>query len=63
MLRKAGNKDNTAQEGEMSDLSSDDDDDGASNDIDSDEVEEFIGKDDEVQDLDFAAQKDFIGFG
>ncbi|KAK7952438.1 uncharacterized protein PG986_008166 [Apiospora aurea] len=62
MLRKAGNKDNAAQEGEISDLSSDDDDDGASNDLDSDEVEEFIGKDDEVQDLDFAAQKDFIGF-
>ncbi|KAK8090069.1 Zinc finger CCCH domain-containing protein [Apiospora hydei] len=58
----AGNKDNAAQEGEISDLSSDDDDDGASNDLDSDEVEEFIGKDDEVQDLDFAAQKDFIGF-
>ncbi|KAK7988571.1 hypothetical protein PG989_008886 [Apiospora arundinis] len=63
MLRKAGNKDNAAQEGEMSDLSSDDDDDDASNDLDSDEVEEFIGKDDEAQDLDFAAQKDFIGFG
>lgn len=61
MLRKAGNKDNAAQEGEISDLSSDDDD-GASNDIDSDEVEEFIGKDDEAQDLDFAAQKDYIGF-
>ncbi|KAK7923151.1 CCCH zinc finger protein [Apiospora marii] len=62
MLRKAGNKDNAAQEGEISDLSSDDDDDDASNDIDSDEVEEFIGKDDEAQDLDFAAQKDYIGF-
>ncbi|KAK6865138.1 Zinc finger CCCH domain-containing protein [Apiospora arundinis] len=47
----------------MSDLSSDDNDDDASNDLDSDEVEEFIGKDDEAQDLDFAAQKDFIGFG
>ncbi|KAK7969260.1 CCCH zinc finger protein [Apiospora saccharicola] len=48
--------------GGISDLSSDDDDDDASNDIDSDEVEEFIGKDDEAQDLDFAAQKDYIGF-
>ncbi|CAJ2513831.1 Uu.00g019500.m01.CDS01 [Anthostomella pinea] len=46
---------------EMEDLSSDDEGAAAdSDDVDSDEVEEFIRKDDD--DLDFADQKDFIGF-
>lgn len=45
----------------MADLSSEEEDNGASDDIDSDEVEEFIGGD-EVEDLDFSGQKDFIGF-
>jgi hypothetical protein len=44
----------------MDDLSSDEDGDSVdSNDVDSDEVEEFIGQDDSV-DFDFAKQKDFI---
>ncbi|KAI1767405.1 hypothetical protein GGR53DRAFT_482587 [Hypoxylon sp. FL1150] len=47
---------------EMEDLSSDDDDAAAdSDDIDSDEVEEFVKKDDE-DDLDFVQQKDYIEF-
>jgi hypothetical protein len=60
VLRKAGNRDPTKEE-EMGDLSSDDDEvgAGASDDLDSDEVDEFIGNN-EVEDLDFS--KDFIGF-
>ncbi|KAI5926123.1 hypothetical protein F4810DRAFT_655404 [Camillea tinctor] len=59
VLRKAGNRE--SPEG-MEDLSSDDGQ-GApdSDDIDSDDVEEFIGQDN-VDDLDFAEQKDFISF-
>ncbi|ORY66290.1 uncharacterized protein BCR38DRAFT_429802 [Pseudomassariella vexata] len=45
----------------MDDVSSDDDDTGGSEDIDSDEVEEFIGTDD-VEDMDFSTQMDYIGF-
>ncbi|KAL7627412.1 hypothetical protein AAE478_001605 [Parahypoxylon ruwenzoriense] len=57
ILRKAGNRPSSE---EMEDLSSDDEDAAAdSDDIDSDEVEEFIGKDNE-DDLDFAEQKDYI---
>lgn len=59
VLRRAGNR--SSPEG-MDDVSSDDDDFAAdSDDIDSDGVEEFIGKDD-VEDLRFSAQSDFIGF-
>lgn len=47
---------------EMGDLTSDDDDFAAdSDDYDSDEVEEFIGKD-AIDDVSFIDQKDFIGF-
>jgi hypothetical protein len=46
---------------DMPDLSSDDEGDGpAPDDIDSDEMEEFIGHDDQVDELDFS--KDYIGF-
>ncbi|KAI8630527.1 hypothetical protein F5Y19DRAFT_49241 [Xylariaceae sp. FL1651] len=45
---------------EMDDLSSEDEDVVDSDDVDSDVVEEFIGQDDD--ELDFAEQKDFIGF-
>lgn len=61
MMRKVGNKDAAAGHEEASDVSSDDDEGGASDDLDSDEVEEFIGKD-ETDGLDFAAQNDYIGF-
>ncbi|KAI0125801.1 hypothetical protein BJ170DRAFT_685046 [Xylariales sp. AK1849] len=57
VLRKAGNDE------EMGDLSSEEEEDaGAGDDIDSDEVEEFIGNDDndDNDDLDFS--RDFIGF-
>lgn len=43
----------------MADLSSDEDEGAAPDDIDSDEVEEFIGNDDSDE-LDFS--KDYIGF-
>lgn len=47
---------------EMEDLSSDDDDAAAdSDDVDSDEVEEFVKRDEE-DDLDFVQQKDYIEF-
>ncbi|KAI4863889.1 hypothetical protein F4820DRAFT_425362 [Hypoxylon rubiginosum] len=56
VLRKA----NRMSPEEMADLSSDDDDAAAdSDDVDSDEVEEFI-KRDEDDDLDFVQQKDYI---
>ena len=45
----------------MEDLSSDEDAAADSDDIDSDEVEEFVMKDDD-DDLDFAEQKDYIEF-
>lgn len=46
---------------DMEDVSSDDDGESVdSYDVDSDEVEEFIGPDDDVPDVDFATQKDFI---
>lgn len=61
MMRKAGNRDAAAGGEEASDVSSDDDEGGASDDLDSDEVEEFIGKD-ETDGLDFAPQNDYIGF-
>lgn len=51
-----------AEDEEMADLSSDEDDDGESiddDDVDSDEVDEFIGTD-EQGGLDFAEQRDFI---
>ncbi|KAI0161701.1 hypothetical protein GGR52DRAFT_560853 [Hypoxylon sp. FL1284] len=58
VLRKATNR----MSSEMEDLSSDEDDAAAdSDDIDSDEVEEFVKKDEE-DDLDFAQQKDYIEF-
>ncbi|KAI1495860.1 hypothetical protein F5X99DRAFT_402213 [Biscogniauxia marginata] len=59
VLRKASNRESHE---EMEDLSSDDGQAAVdSDDIDSDDVEEFIGQDD-TEDLDFAEQKDFIGF-
>lgn len=61
MMRKAGNRDAAAGDEEASDVSSNDDEGDASDDLDSDEVEEFIGKD-ETDGLDFAAQNDYIGF-
>jgi hypothetical protein len=54
VLRRAGNDD------EMQDLSSDEEEGPGPDDLDSDEVEEFIGHDDDVDDLDFS--KDYIGF-
>ncbi|KAI1470419.1 uncharacterized protein F4812DRAFT_417460 [Daldinia caldariorum] len=58
VLRKANNRASS----EETDVSSDDDDAAAdSDDIDSDEVEEFI-KNEGEEDLDFIQQKDFIGF-
>ncbi|KAI2624356.1 hypothetical protein GGR54DRAFT_596099 [Hypoxylon sp. NC1633] len=57
VLRKASNR---MSPEEMEDLSSDDEDAAAdSDDVDSDEVEEFVKKD-EIDDLDFAQQKDYI---
>ncbi|OTA97314.1 hypothetical protein M434DRAFT_392031 [Hypoxylon sp. CO27-5] len=59
VLRKAGNRKSPE---ETEDLSSDDEDAAAdTDDVDSDEVEEFIKKDDE-DDLDFVQQKDYIEF-
>ncbi|KAI0900019.1 hypothetical protein F4806DRAFT_454801 [Annulohypoxylon nitens] len=58
VLRK---KSNRLSAGDLEDLSSDDDAAADSDDIDSDDVEEFIKKDDD-DDLDFAQQKDYIGF-
>ncbi|XDG09152.1 hypothetical protein ABKA04_008767 [Annulohypoxylon sp. FPYF3050] len=59
VLRK---KSNRLSAGDLEDLSSDDEDAAAdSDDIDSDDVEEFIKKEDD-DDLDFAQQKDYIGF-
>ncbi|KAI1476369.1 hypothetical protein F4774DRAFT_393338 [Daldinia eschscholtzii] len=58
VLRKANNRASS----EETDVSSDDDDAAAdSDDIDSDEVEEFV-KNDGEEDLDFIQQKDYIGF-
>ncbi|KAI8957238.1 hypothetical protein F5Y11DRAFT_340369 [Daldinia sp. FL1419] len=58
VLRKANNRASS----EETDVSSDDDDAAAdSDDIDSDEVEEFV-KNDGGDDLDFIQQRDFIGF-
>ncbi|KAI5868685.1 hypothetical protein GGS23DRAFT_592441 [Durotheca rogersii] len=58
VLRKTNNRPSSE---EMEDLSSDDEDAAAdSDDIDSDEVEEFIGRDGDDNDLDFAEQKDYI---
>ncbi|KAB5530327.1 hypothetical protein GE09DRAFT_1147510 [Coniochaeta sp. 2T2.1] len=60
VLRKNNNKNNSDEDVEMEDLSSDDDGDSInSNDVDSDEVEEFIGQEDGE---DFELQKDFISF-
>lgn len=60
VLRKAGNRVSAAEDMEF--VSSDDEDAAAdSDDIDSDEVEEFVKKDDD-DDLDFVQQKDYIGF-
>ncbi|KAJ9137885.1 Zinc finger CCCH domain-containing protein 3 [Pleurostoma richardsiae] len=60
VLRKATAARNGAAEDDEDDLSSDDDGDSVnSDDVDSDEVEEFIGEDDSLA-LDFANQKDFI---
>ncbi|RYP38144.1 hypothetical protein DL767_002661 [Monosporascus sp. MG133] len=58
VLRRAGNRPSPE---EMDDISSDDDFAADSDDIDSDGVEEFIGKD-EVEDARFSEQTDFIGF-
>ncbi|KAI0888634.1 uncharacterized protein GGS22DRAFT_152022 [Annulohypoxylon maeteangense] len=59
VLRK---KNNQLSSGDLEDLSSDDEDAAAdSDDIDSVVVEEFIKKEDD-DDLDFAQQKDYIGF-
>lgn len=47
----------------MDDMSSDDEDDEQSvnsNDVDSEEVDEFVGQDDDTPDFDFSAQQDFI---
>ena len=62
VLRKTAQRE-TEESSEMVDLTSDDDDDEsvASNDIDSDEVDEFVGQD-EPGSVDFAEQKDFIKF-
>ncbi|KAK5628110.1 hypothetical protein RRF57_003825 [Xylaria bambusicola] len=57
ILRKANKR---ASSSEEEDLSSDDDDMVDSDDVDSDEAEEFIGHDN--YDPSFAEQKDFIGF-
>ncbi|KAL2159319.1 hypothetical protein VTH06DRAFT_2754 [Thermothelomyces fergusii] len=63
LRRGAGSRDPSAMEDEeMADLSSDDDGGGESideDDVDSDEVDEFIGQDEDGG-LDFAAQKDYI---
>ncbi|RYP73728.1 hypothetical protein DL771_003441 [Monosporascus sp. 5C6A] len=58
VLRRAGNRSSPE---EMDDISSDDDFAADSDDIDSDGVEEFIGKD-EVEDARFSEQTDFISF-
>ncbi|RYP51446.1 hypothetical protein DL768_003232 [Monosporascus sp. mg162] len=58
VLRRAGNRSSPE---EMDDISSDDDFAADSDDIDSDGVEEFVGKD-EVEDARFSEQTDFISF-
>ncbi|RYO73958.1 hypothetical protein DL764_011032 [Monosporascus ibericus] len=58
VLRRAGNRSSPE---ETDDISSDDDFAADSDDIDSDGVEEFIGKD-EVEDARFSEQTDFISF-
>jgi hypothetical protein len=61
-LRQADAKEKERESGEMDDLSSGEEtDDDDSNDVDSDEVEEFLGPDD-ATDLDFAEQREFIAF-
>ncbi|KAI0478831.1 hypothetical protein GGR56DRAFT_632154 [Xylariaceae sp. FL0804] len=63
VLRKANNARNSQSIEDAEDVSSDDDDAADSDDVDSDEIEEFIGQSEGAEILDFAEQKDFIGFG
>jgi hypothetical protein len=59
-LRKANAEEKEREEGTMDDLSSEEEeDDDDSNDVDSDEVEEFLGPDD-ATDVDFAEEREFI---
>jgi hypothetical protein len=62
LLRKQNAQEKEREEGAMDDLSSEEEDDvgdDASNDVDSDEVDEFLGSD-AATDLDFAEQREFI---
>lgn len=62
VMRKAAEREASGGDEEMADLSSDDDDDSVgSDDVDSDEVDEFIEREENGH-LDFSQGKDYIKF-